>query len=494
MEVGLEDDPPDGGGTWTEVRGSKRPADVLSSQDASLSISKKQAINSLTSSPSEPESIPMQSEVQSVYHAPGFEADSKLKYSSNEEAPFIVYVSRVEPDPSAGFTIRLLKFAQFLHINKVEGIKSGGLSLVGRNRISVEFSNLDLANNFLANPLLTANKYEAIIPRFHITRMGVVRDVPTEWTLEDFVNNIDTPTNCGPVISARRLNRKVKKPDLPITWSPTTTVVLTFRGQALPERIFCYHSSLPVSVYYLPTIQCRNCCKFGHIASQCRSKPRCFRCGQEHTGESCDSRSPLCCLFCEDSHLATSSSCPEHVRQREIKVIMANENLSYSEASQRIPQDKRSYSRVAATEAPPSQVPAYAQYYSPQSSPLRTSQVCPPSQPQSSTQKTSYKKTIFTTPKPRPDLGKMYDSQSHRDITSTPRSSQSNGCAYRPSEESTPLLTPNDNLIELLVCSLINIVSKFSDALPPTAISLLQKLLTSLITNNNGFGSASVEC
>lgn len=111
--------------------------------------------------------------------------------------------------------------------------------------------------------------------------MGVVRDVPTDWSLEDLVAGIKTPRNCGEVFRTRRLNFKNKKEDT-VTCSPLSTVVMTFFGQILPEKVFCYNASLPVSVYILPTIQCRNCLRFGHIRSQCRSKPRCYRCAEPH--------------------------------------------------------------------------------------------------------------------------------------------------------------------------------------------------------------------
>ncbi|KAJ8720530.1 hypothetical protein PYW08_005995 [Mythimna loreyi] len=126
------------------------------------------------------------------------------------------------------------------------------------------------ANNFVNNPVLRDNNLSATIPRFHVTRMGVVKDIPTDWTLEELVLGIETPRNCGEVIKARRLNFKNRKENS-VSWSPSTTVVLTFSGQVLPEKVYCYNASLPVSVYYLPTIQCMNCLRFGHISSQCRS-------------------------------------------------------------------------------------------------------------------------------------------------------------------------------------------------------------------------------
>ncbi|KAJ0174214.1 hypothetical protein K1T71_010360 [Dendrolimus kikuchii] len=41
------------------------------------------------------------------------------------------------------------------------------------------------------------------------------------------------------------------------------------------------------NTYQLPTIQCFTCCRFGHVSDKCRSKPRCYKCGQLHSGNTC---------------------------------------------------------------------------------------------------------------------------------------------------------------------------------------------------------------
>ncbi|VVC88548.1 unnamed protein product [Leptidea sinapis] len=49
-----------------------------------------------------------------------------------------------------------------------------GVKSVGRNRVSVEFSNAQAGNDFLSNQILTLTKYKAEILTFNITRMGLV--------------------------------------------------------------------------------------------------------------------------------------------------------------------------------------------------------------------------------------------------------------------------------------------------------------------------------
>ncbi|VVD01441.1 unnamed protein product, partial [Leptidea sinapis] len=91
---------------------------------------------------------------------------------------------------------------QITHIAK-DGVKS-----VDRNRVSVEFSNAQAANDFLTNQILTLTKFKAVIPIFNTTRMGLVRGVPVDLSMEDIVESLELPIGCGEVLKARRLHRK----------------------------------------------------------------------------------------------------------------------------------------------------------------------------------------------------------------------------------------------------------------------------------------------
>ncbi|XP_013166191.1 PREDICTED: uncharacterized protein LOC106116750 isoform X2 [Papilio xuthus] len=407
--------------------------------------------------------------IQSVYTKPGYENDANVQYGDNDKGPFTVYISRQETDPTSGYSLKTLKVAQLLHKHNVPGIVEGGIKEVGRNKISVTFEKPDHANSLLQNPILANCNLVGHIPRFHVFRLGIVRNIPTEWTLEELLSGISTPSNCGEVIKARRLNFKSRREDS-TTWVPSNTVVLTFTGQCLPEKIFCFNVSLPVSVYHLPTIQCRNCCRFGHIAKQCRSKPRCFRCAQPHSGDSCNiSDSISSCFLCHGGrHVATDPKCPEHSRQKSIKILMSEENLSYMEASKRFPHVRTLYADIAASPTAPTQNVSY---------PTVSSSPRPAS--------TSYTKTLFLPPRPKPALTKSYDFASHNSIVQTPTSCQSNGCAFTSPSDPCPIPTPNDNLVELLLCSLINMFSKLSDSPLPSNVSVLAEQLIALLAKNS---------
>jgi hypothetical protein len=87
---------------------------------------------------------------QNTYVRPEF-SDSKLNYSSNDNSPYLVNISRSEPDPASGLSIRLLLFAQLIHKQSVTGIVKDGIKASRRNRVTVEFKSFESANKFIGH-------------------------------------------------------------------------------------------------------------------------------------------------------------------------------------------------------------------------------------------------------------------------------------------------------------------------------------------------------
>lgn len=415
--------------------------------------------------------------IQTIYTHPSMSILGIRSYETTDSGPFIVHVSRVEPDPAAGTTIRPIKFGQFLYQNKIEHICQDGVKKVGRNKISIQFKSASGANNFLNNSMLQKYKYEATIPTYNVTRMGLVRGVPVDWSMDEFVESLQTPGYCTQILKARRLNRK-NKSEGTIVWEPTQTVVLTFRGQELPLRVFSYYSSLEVETYQYPTIQCMNCCRFGHIKAQCRSKPRCYRCAQPHLGDDClIPEAESTCLYCSAKHFSTSRTCPEQNRQKSIKTVMSRDGVSYEEASSQFRKITKPYSQ-AVQETTSSQQ---------QSSPP------PPSNAPSPYPSQSYNKTVTRSPHPKAPLGKSYDRVAHQNIVSEPPSSFPNGSAFQMSQPSPlPREASQDQLLAQLLTIIISIISQNSINLPSNVAHMITQL-SSLITHNGSHPNPSME-
>lgn len=404
--------------------------------------------------------------IQTVFTHPSYVVGAIQNYSDNDKGPFLVHVALTTPDLASGTSLRAIKFGQFLATNKIPNVCRDGIKKIGRNKLSVEFLSAKDANTFLINPLLPLHSYSASIPTYNVTRMGLVRQVPTDLSMEQFVKDIVVPQGSGIVVKARRLSRKENK-DGEISWIPTQTVVVTFLGQILPERVYLYYTSLPIELYKYPTIQCYSCCRFGHTKAQCRSKPRCFRCAQEHFGDSCVvQETSATCLHCLGQHFSINKKCPEQERQRSIKSVMAEQCVSYQEAAAQFPPVVRSYSEVA-------------QILFSHPSPSNVSSVPRPTNPSQTPHSHSYTKTVYATPRPKPVLGKSYDRAAHSKIVSTPKSTMLNGSAL--SNVQSPL--SNNNMLESLLSFFIDMVLSNPQKLPSHVASKLNQLASLVVPN-----------
>ncbi|CAH2090161.1 unnamed protein product [Euphydryas editha] len=317
--------------------------------------------------------------------------------------------------------------------------------------------------------------------------MGIVKQIPVDWSMEEFLSSIECSTPGCRAIKARRLNRK-SITDGKTEWLPTQTVVITFLSQTLPERVFCCYTSLPVALYTLPTIQCNNCCRFGHTQDKCRSKPRCFMCAQPHPGRSCEvPRSEATCLSCSGPHPAIDPNCPEHMRQKQIKIVMSEENTPYSEASLRFRPTRRSFAdstRSSHLSNPTCSPNSMSTPTRPPMSPLTpiyeiSSPLIPPV--------SSQRKTVTLNQRPRPPLSKGFDKEAHSALISSPKSSQPNGCALITSDNHSRQNPELSDIIQLLH-SLIDIITKHNISLPYTVTEKLNQF-TPTSLNKNGDNS-----
>ncbi|KAJ8716723.1 hypothetical protein PYW07_006201 [Mythimna separata] len=387
----------------------------------------------------------------------------RIIYTKMDNPPYIVHVS-LKHEQTSGTVLQPIKFGMFLTTNNVSNVRLDGIKRIGRNRVSVEFKSYQDANSFLNNTILTKNSYIASIPQYNITRMGIVRDIPVEWSEDDVIKHIQVPEGCGPVIKARRMSRKVISSGI-TEWKPTQTVVLTFDGQVLPKRVISFYSSLPVERYTYPTILCYHCCRFGHTRTLCRSKPRCFKCGENHPGDGCEVTKEFSfCVSCTGNHFANDSACPELGRQKSIKALMSEKSISYVEASRVFPPVSRSYAEVSKS-SPRNKVNVISQSQS--SSPIPTSQK-------------SYRKTVFLKPKTHAPLSPGYNRQVHQELTQNYSFSPSrNGCALPTEGDALTFRQENNsaNILQLITDMLMSVLCSPNRSIPDHVASKLTSIL-----------------
>lgn len=394
----------------------------------------------------------------------------RTSYQASDAAPYVVHVQK-NYSGNDNTTLHPITFGRWLKKNFVNGIVNGSLKRIGRNRISIAFQNYSDANAFIVNKNFSDEGYKMFIPTFNVTRMGVIRGVPTDWSDEEVLATITVPIGCGPIIKIRRLRRKVVV-DGNSTFENTGTVVVTFDGQILPSRVYMCYTALSVSLYIYPTVQCFNCCRYGHVKSQCRSTPRCYKCGQGHSGDSCklDEDDYWCCL-CKGNHEATNRKCLEFSRQKSIKETMSKSCISYMEAVKLHPAiDKLSYADalLKTTSTTSSTITAHSN----------------PPQSKIDPVQHSYKKSVVLKPKPPTKLSKGYDIGAHNEIVKTPILPKS-----LPVYNNIENNDVNKMKIPDIIQALIQLLSQ-SKTLSPSNVALVIDELNQ-ISNNNGSKSQS---
>lgn len=186
------------------------------------------------------------------------------------------------------------------------------------------------------------------IPLYRTTRKGVIRDVPLDLSEEEILGGLESVVE---VSSVQRLGRRGRGPLSSSfsaqsnvnnnnvnsnTLTPSRTILITFRGQTLPDCIYLYMLRYPVIPYVSKTSLCFKCFRFGHIGAQCKSHARCIDCGDIRHGdnETCPKKdcTPVC-INCNRPDRASEYSCPEYSLQRRIREFAAYENVPLSEAA-----------------------------------------------------------------------------------------------------------------------------------------------------------------
>ncbi|KYN02861.1 hypothetical protein ALC62_06311, partial [Cyphomyrmex costatus] len=174
----------------------------------------------------------------------------------------------------------------------------------GRNKVSVALNNHDKANSILRLDSLKANNLRASIPAFRVMRTGVAKNISLDITEENILKDFSSQAK---ILSVKRLQH-----------------------QLLPRSLTYMHVSFPI-IPYIP--------RFGHISSDCKSTPRCTRCGQgkHNNQEDCPRvHLPPQCVNCNQDHFPSSSKCPLYLKHKQVYQLAADKNISYMEARTRL--------------------------------------------------------------------------------------------------------------------------------------------------------------
>lgn len=211
------------------------------------------------------------------------------------------------------------------------GINNAMLKALGRNRVRVEVPTLQMAENLCQRAELTKEGLIARLPLAAIQCKGVIRGIPTDISEKEAAEHVNSDIHIEKVerIFINKLGVKV----------PTNTMIIFCNGQVLPKHISLYGQRINVETYIGRVMVCYCCSRYGHSASQCRAKARCYKCGDNHQGNTCQAAVEKC-VNCEGDHKANDRICPQlQAAQRERSMRLRAKAKTNSNEQPTIPMD-----------------------------------------------------------------------------------------------------------------------------------------------------------
>ncbi|XP_060526289.1 uncharacterized protein LOC132701954 [Cylas formicarius] len=267
--------------------------------------------------------------------------------------------------------IHPMNVGKILYRAGVQGITK--INRKGANKIGIEFRTSEYANQFLSNESFSsARGYNRYIPKRLVTCRGLIKDVGDQITEEDFYSEAVTYTGEGSrarsikILNVKKVLRRKKilaiSGETVMKTIPTNDYIVTFEGKSLPQTVNIFNNEREVEKYVNQFIMCVNCCRFGHVKNNCRGKPRCGFCTEDHLmfvsekrGQAmkkmkcpadhlnnltktckipnCEANPKPSCVNCKGHHTATDWGCSEYKRQKQINETMSFYNLSFYEAA-----------------------------------------------------------------------------------------------------------------------------------------------------------------
>lgn len=155
---------------------------------------------------------------------------------------------------------------------------------------------------------------------------GVIKNIELDLSEEELLKHLSCSLD---IVSAKRLSRRNTE-DNGSTWVVSESVRLGFKGSSVPSHVFIHRMRIKVESYIFPVTQCGRCWKFGHSTKFCpNKKPTCPKCTNKH--ENCEV-TDFKCVNCYGSHMAMHKICPVFKKERKIRELMSENNITYRKA------------------------------------------------------------------------------------------------------------------------------------------------------------------
>lgn len=251
---------------------------------------------------------------------------------SELETKFIAVLSSVDPRTTLK-SIPAIALAKEIQKN-VGDIDS--LKKLERGDIVLRCKSRSQLQRALGLTRLCGKNIKTHVPKSLRECKGVIYNVDMELSDQDIVSELKK----FKVTEAKRLLRGKEK-------ETTTSVLLTFCSQTLPERVTMLYQSFKVRLYVPPALRCYKCQRFGHTATNCNSSSQiCPRCSGSHSYQDCPDKDQLKCSNCGGNHSAAYKGCPKYKQAVEVQRVRVENKISYKEAVHIVKENVQSYASV----------------------------------------------------------------------------------------------------------------------------------------------------
>lgn len=219
----------------------------------------------------------------------------------------------------------LLKQIAFAKLLKAENIQNI-LSIKYKNpyKLIITFQDKESADTLINSKKLEELEYRCQ-PRWESKiSYGVVKEIDLDINETELMENFTCEYEIITMKRMKRLDEEENK------WIDSEAVRVGFLTNEAPPYVFAYGTRFKVYPYTFPVSQCSKCWKFGHLSRACSTKKKvCPLCGENH--ENCD-KSTYQCVNCGGPHKAFDRNCSKFIKEKEIRLIMRAENVSYKQA------------------------------------------------------------------------------------------------------------------------------------------------------------------
>ncbi|GAB0086048.1 hypothetical protein DMENIID0001_000310 [Sergentomyia squamirostris] len=238
----------------------------------------------------------------------------ELRYNSRDNGPYIIILQRQNVD--------LFKSAQ--HISSLLGKENiDVIRKIAPDRLRIQTRNYDSANRILIYfKKHESNDTKTFIPPFHLSSVGVVDNIPIDFSLEEMKLECETPHQ---IIKIERMMKMDQGKLIPMD-----KVKIEFRRFLVPREIKIFGAAFRVRLFIPKPTFCRRCLCYGHREKKCKNVERCSTCTQETIEpHKCNKF----CKFCETTkHTTNHKDCPENAFQFRIRKRMVEGRTNFKDA------------------------------------------------------------------------------------------------------------------------------------------------------------------